>query len=170
MARPKKKENKKLADIKQLTRLNKTFKSNKRLFHQKINNILHEKTDTTIDLDTARNEIFKLFNECDTKNEQLERISQNEIDEYGRLHFNKIYNFKIDENKLVNIINKLPNNKAVGYNKISNEMIKYGISPQLIKLIKLMFETIKNNDVMPKNFNKGLVKMLVKDEKKIRMT
>ncbi|CAF1143775.1 unnamed protein product, partial [Brachionus calyciflorus] len=50
-----------------------------------------------------------------------------------------------------------------GHNGISHEMIKYGLSPKFIKILKLLYESIINYDVMPKNFNIGLVKLLVKD-------
>ncbi|RNA39741.1 hypothetical protein BpHYR1_018805 [Brachionus plicatilis] len=45
-------------------------------------------------------------------------------------------------------------------------MIKFGLSDKLIKILKLIYETLFRYNVMPKIFNIGLVKLLVKDQKK----
>ncbi|CAF0948158.1 unnamed protein product, partial [Brachionus calyciflorus] len=57
-------------------------------------------------------------------------------------------------------------NKAAGVSKITKEMFKYGISEKLIDILKFIFEIIVNFKVMPKDFDVGLVDLLVKDNKK----
>lgn len=88
------------------------------------------------------------------------------MEEYAKQYFNKTYNFKIEDDKLIKIMNNLQNNKSPGYNGISNEMIKYGLSPKFISILKLLYEIIINYDLMPRNFNIGMVKLLVKEKRK----
>ncbi|CAF0840290.1 unnamed protein product [Brachionus calyciflorus] len=127
---------------------------------------LDEKIDTTIDLDVARNEIFKLFNESEICNKEIENKSKEKVDKLMKDNCHKIFDMKLEDDEIIEIIQKLPNNKASGYNRVSNEMIKYELSPKLLNVLKLIFETIINYDIMPKNFNIGVVKLLVKDKNK----
>ncbi|CAF1093555.1 unnamed protein product, partial [Brachionus calyciflorus] len=88
------------------------------------------------------------------------------VKEFEEKYRDEIHNYKIDSVDLNEIINKLGTKKACGINKVSNEMIKFGCCGKLLKLISLIFETIINFNVMPSNFNVGLVKLLVKDNAK----
>ncbi|RNA17696.1 RNA-directed DNA polymerase from mobile element jockey-like, partial [Brachionus plicatilis] len=160
------KESKNELEVKKLVKLNYTFKTKKKLFHQKVNGMLNDRIETNIDIDKAGIEIYKLFNETEIENRKILEQNIKLIGEYSKEHFGITYNYKMDEDKLVNIINKLDNNKAPGHNKISHEMIKYGLSEKLIKILKLLYETLINYDVMPKNFNIGIVKLVVKDQSK----
>ncbi|CAF1104123.1 unnamed protein product [Brachionus calyciflorus] len=146
--------------------LNEITEENLRLFYRKIHDVREEKNEINVDLNQARDEIFKLFNECDVSNSDIEKEHCNKVDEFIRINSDKVFNIKIDENRITNLINKLENNKSPGYNKITNEMIKFGSSQKFIKILQLIYETIINYNIIPKSFNIGLVKLLIKDPKK----
>ncbi len=63
---------------------------------------------------------------------------------------------EIDDGELLDTIKKLKNNKAVGYDGISNEMIK-NCSPAVFQLIKITFNAIINTGNVPKSWCKGLI-------------
>ncbi|RNA18795.1 hypothetical protein BpHYR1_045197 [Brachionus plicatilis] len=125
-----------------------------------------EKCEITIDINNARNEIFDLFNSCDIVNSESETSKKAIVDEFLKLNSEKVFNVQIEPNRLVEIINKLQNDKLSGYNSITNEKIKFGISGKLIMILKLIFETMINYNVVMKTFTIGVVKLLQKDQSK----
>ncbi|CAF1083217.1 unnamed protein product [Brachionus calyciflorus] len=155
-----------LIRIKQFVKLNKRFKSNKKMFHGMVKKMKTEIIETTIDIEDAKIEIRKLFNECEIPNMALEEENKKKIDEFLKKNKDKCFNYVVDEENLRGILNKLPNGKAAGYNNITNEMIKYASNEKFIKILKLFYETIINHNVMPSNFNIGIVKLIIKDNKK----
>ncbi|CAF1085776.1 unnamed protein product, partial [Brachionus calyciflorus] len=82
-------------------------------------------------------ELFTTRNKADTFGDA---INQQTVKEFEYSHMNKIFDFKIDLVRLVEIIKKLPNNKSVGINDISYEMLKYSNNTKLHLLIKTVFE------------------------------
>ncbi|CAF1005022.1 unnamed protein product, partial [Brachionus calyciflorus] len=128
--------------------------------------MINEQTNTNIDINTAKIEIMKLFNDKIVKNHEDSEIEREIMHEFDKNYKERIFDYKVDIDELKMIINKLENNKSYGYAKVTNEMFKFGSHGKLLNLIALIFETIINHNVMPKNFNIGIVKLLVKDVKK----
>ena len=63
--------------------------------------------------------------------------------------------FSLEDVKI--ILDKLKNNKASGFDHITNEMIKYAICPELIRLLHHVFNYMYNYGYTPENFNVSLV-------------
>jgi len=76
-----------------------------------------------------------------------------------------ILNDEITENEIVNVINKLKNNKATGLDGISNEMIKNS-SKKIIKLLTYIFNVIFNTGVFPQPWLIGIIKPIYKNKGK----
>ncbi|CAF1002942.1 unnamed protein product [Brachionus calyciflorus] len=127
-------------------------------------NSLEFKNEVTIDIETARKEIFNLFNECDIQNAKKDKVYQQKLNDYKKNNFNKRFNYKINDDQLARIINQLSNNKSAGFNMVSNEMVKYGLSQKLLKILQLVYETIINFDLIRKI--SIFVKLPVKDKNK----
>ncbi|CAF1131656.1 unnamed protein product, partial [Brachionus calyciflorus] len=127
-------ENKNKQEIRQLMKRNLIYRASKKKFHRQVDRLINEQTNTNIDINTGKIEIMKLFND---------KINYKE----------RIFDYKVDIDELKMIINKLENNKSCGYAKVTNEMFKFGSHEKLLNLIALIFETIINHNVMPKNFN-----------------
>jgi hypothetical protein len=60
----------------------------------------------------------------------------------------------------------LPNGKAVGFAKTSNEMFKYGTCSELVEYLYLLFTKMINEGHMPEHFNIGIIQPIVKDKNK----
>ncbi|CAF0747706.1 unnamed protein product [Brachionus calyciflorus] len=164
--RKRQEENKQLLEIKQLTKMNKLYKTNKKGFYSKVKELIDEKDEITIDLDDAKIEIEKLFNHGEVINKEIEDKSEEKLDEFMEKNSTTKYDYKINSEELISIIKNLSSNKAAGYNKITNEMFKYGISEKLVDILKLVYESLINYNINLKEFNIGLVKLLVKDKSK----
>ena len=74
--------------------------------------------------------------------------------------------YDIYENDIEKILKELPNNKSIGFADVSNEMYKYGSSPLLIKILKNFFEKMIRFGKIPLLFNVGIIRPIIKDEKK----
>lgn len=72
-------------------------------------------------------------------------------------------NIKISGAEIKAIVRKLRNGKAVGHQGVSNEMIKYSGSNEIMEAIAKLFEIIINDDVMPENMNIGELIVIPKD-------
>ncbi|CAF0780153.1 unnamed protein product [Brachionus calyciflorus] len=164
--REKQLENKEKEEVKQLVKRNILFRHDRKRFYKQVEEKLSDKTSTNIDIITAKNEVMKLFNEKlvndNRTNESDDKINK-EFDERYR---DVISDYKVDVETLKSIISKLENKKATGISKVSNEMLKFGCCEKLLRLICLIFETMINYNIMPGNFNIGLVKLLIKDHQK----
>ncbi|CAF1140494.1 unnamed protein product [Brachionus calyciflorus] len=77
---------------------------------------------------------------------------------------NDVYSLSYDVIK--QIIKNLPNGKSKGFSDTSNEMFKYGACETLIKIIKKFMEKIIQFGKIPKFFNIGIIKPIVKDDQK----
>lgn len=123
-------------------------------------------TETTADVDMIKIEMEKLFCKKISSNDQKEIESKKKISEYNEIHKGKIFDYSLPKEILINIIQNLKTEKAVGYSGVSCELFKYGISDKLIELIRIILETMINYDIKPENINIGLIKPVVKDKKK----
>ena len=164
--RNKQEENKSLLETKKLIKTNSNFKINIRKFHRIVDLTKNEKISTTIDVDMIRPNIFKLFNGAYKPNIEIEQQNKDIYKIFQQKHKNKIFNCIIAEENIINILNGLKNNKAIGINKLSSEMFKYGINDRLISIIKTVIEHMINHDIQINDFNIGLIKLLVKDNEK----
>lgn len=72
-------------------------------------------------------------------------------------------NYTIDYNVIESILKNLGNGKSTGIAGAQAEMFKYGTTPVLENIIKLILEKIINLNIMPYFFNVGIIKPIVKD-------
>lgn len=72
----------------------------------------------------------------------------------------------ISEEDLKRIINDLPNGKSAGFSDVTNEMFKYGMSKTLLNVTKNLLEKIIKFGKIPKFFNIGIIKPIIKDDQK----
>ena len=70
--------------------------------------------------------------------------------------FDSDLDYSFTKKELVNAIKKLKNNKATSFDKISNEMLKYGIEP-LSKGLLLIFNTIFSFNLYPAEWKKDIL-------------
>ena len=66
---------------------------------------------------------------------------------------------------VVEVILDLENNKALGVDYISNEMLKFGLCDEIINMLQLTFNVMIQFGVVPKNFNLSLVTPMPKKDK-----
>ena len=70
-------------------------------------------------------------------------------------------NSEIGEKEVQSTINNLKQKKSPGYDRITNEMLQC-TSPQGIKLITKLFNTILKLGIFPKDWNYGLIRLIYK--------
>jgi len=155
--------NKMYVEEKMTSKLNKNFRKDNKRYWKQMDKLLQQKTNSEIDINTAKTIFEDLFNKqiMDDQNTDYTKL-----DEFISNNKNKKYNYVINDADLINIMNNLNTNCAVGFTSIPNECFKYGINYNTIKLIKQIIETFVNYDINPRWFNVGLIKIIVKDAKK----
>ncbi|CAF1104733.1 unnamed protein product, partial [Brachionus calyciflorus] len=90
-------------------------------FHTKIDRLINETKEVTIELEDAKNEIFKLFTQGEINNDEIEKKNEAVVEEFIQSNRESIL---------------CTCNKASGVSKITNEMFKYGISEKLVNNMK----------------------------------
>ena len=73
--------------------------------------------------------------------------------------------YKVCVVKLSKIVKELQNNKCAGPDQITNEMLKYGCSTNLLSLIKNLMESMIQSGIAPENLNVGKITPIVKNNK-----
>ena len=100
-------------------------------------------------------------------NPETTKIVDDNLENFLDKNKNKIYNnYSLNHNNLSNIIKYLPNGKSSGFSGVQPEMYKYGLSFYLVKIIGAIIEKMIKFSITPYLFNVGIIKPLVKDEKK----
>ncbi len=146
--------------------MNVNFRKDKTKFYKEVKRMKDELVSTEIESIHLKNEMSKLFNERLIYNKEMEDQAEKEVSEFMTKYKDVKFNYEISSSRLVKIIGKIKLNKASGQAKTKGEYIKYGCCPELIKLLKYIYETIINYDIKVKNFNIGLIKPIVKDTNK----
>lgn len=73
--------------------------------------------------------------------------------------------YKVCVVKLSKIVKELQNKKCAGPDQITNEMLKYGCSTNLLSLIKNLMESMIQSGIAPENLNVGKITPIVKNNK-----
>lgn len=165
--RKKKRESDKEKVTLQTEKFNQLFKSDKVEFWKAIKKTDKQKSNVNIQMDRLTIEFKQLFNEKLISCEENEEKSKNSIEEYLQENINNQTQVKIEQEDLISILKSLNNGKSIGHANISNEHFKYGITNELIEWLTVIFESIINRNVIPDTFNIGIVKPIIKDEKKL---
>lgn len=162
----KQRENKQNIENKKIKEINFQYRNSKKQFYKTVERNRNENATTSIEVDVLKKEMEKLFGKKLKENFDEERRSADKLDKFTNETKEKIFNFKLKEDKLINIMKNLSTGKAVGHSKVSCEHFKYGTTKTFIEIIKKIIETLINHDIRPNNINIGLIKPIVKDRAK----
>ena len=120
-----------------------------------------------VDINDLKKEFSDQFNKKIFVNPETTKIVDDNLENFLDKNKNKIYNnYSLNHNNLSNIIKYLPNGKSSGFSGVQPEMFKYGLSFYLVKIIGAIIEKMIQFSITPYLFNVGIIKPLVKDEKK----
>ena len=138
--------------------LRQTSKTNTKEFWNILNKFSKkQKHDTPIPLNTLY-EYFKNMN-CDNEHENDNfQIPHFDVNEYDN-----ILNGRITEDEIKEVIKKLKNNKAEGFDNISNEYIKHSMHvclPLYVKLFNFMFDA----GITPEKWSLGIIHPIYKNK------
>lgn len=86
------------------------------------------------------------------------------VKEFSNKYSNTSSNYQLEDKQLKNILKKLPNGKATGYNTTSYEMFKHGYDIELEVILITVLETMFKHSIIPKYFNISIICPLVKDK------
>ncbi|CAF0874936.1 unnamed protein product [Brachionus calyciflorus] len=101
-----------------------------------------------VDLNTLKEHYEKTFTERNKVETYGDMIDQKFVKEFLQLHINTKFDHQIDFSQFCDLINNLPNGKAVGISDVSNEMLKYAKNQKVYEHIKNIFETMINNQTI----------------------
>ncbi|CAF1136071.1 unnamed protein product, partial [Brachionus calyciflorus] len=119
-----------------------------------------------VDMVGLESHFKNIFTERNQKDNPNAEETKKNIDNFKEKYFNNIFNFEIKEKEIENAITSLRNGKSVGFGCVSNEMVKYTCSNDLVVILKTVFEKMINFQVVPYLFNISVLKPLVKCSKK----
>lgn len=74
--------------------------------------------------------------------------------------------YRIDIKALQKIIKEIPNGKSRGFTEIQPEMYKYALNSELLNTVSLIIETMIKYGITPYLFNIGIIKPIIKDDKR----
>lgn len=145
-------------------KINNEFKLKERdkNYWKSLKNTLKPRIHTNIDIEIAKESLSTLFNNRITEGSVMSE-KESFVNCFKNDERDKVYDYKVSEIRLMNIIRKLNRNKSVGYSGISNEMIKYANNIYSIKILKQIIENYLNYNIKPQFFNIGIIKLLIKD-------
>jgi hypothetical protein len=145
--------------------LNEYFKENNRQkFWAHIKTTNRTKDTVEIDVNDLEKYYDKILNESEiTSNLNMERISQLISDKMKSITYKG--NIEISYETIDHILWGLKSNKARGISNIENECFKYSNHNTMIPIIKLIIETMINNNIKISEINTGLLTPIIKDTK-----
>ena len=115
-----------------------------------------KKKKTRIELSTEQlqTEIQSLFNTFYNNNQKLEYQVENDFNNLFQINTDTSNTkYSINDLTIEDILKLLKNGKRAGISGLTNEMLKYGNSTRLVRILKLIFEKIIQGDAMPFHFN-----------------
>jgi len=136
---------------------------NKNEFWQTIKNHRNKSNQAnTMSNDLNINNFAEYYSNVFSHHDRPSNEDQKKIEEEVSTLYESLKNEKPDElaftlEDVELIINKLKNNKASGFDNITNEMIKYASCPELIRLFHHIFNYMYCHNYTPSNFNISLV-------------
>ena len=108
-------------------------------------------------------EFQRLFGEEIVKsNEDIETLVESEVSSYNQQIGEHTINYNACRSEMNKIIKSLPNNKSIGHDEISNEMIKYGCNSELNEMWCQIIEDMIKYGISPNNFNIGKIIPILK--------
>jgi exonuclease III len=152
--------------IKGYLEMNKNFRKDKCKFYKEVKRLKDDIVSTEIETINLKVEMQKHFNDKLIFNKECEEEAEKEVQMFKKKHKNVKYEYNVCSSRLVKIIKSIKLNKACGQAGVKGEYIKYGCSPELIKVLKYIYEMVINYDIKVKNFNIGIIKPIVKDSNK----
>ena len=140
--------------------LEKLFQNDKAKFWDKIKKF-RKKTDfskTKIGI----NEFAEYYSDLFSHNDRVSNEDQQIIEEEVKQFYKNVKDEIVPDNMFSNddiekVISSLKNNKAVGYDFISNEMLKNSNCPEIITILSFIFNQMFKYGYVPSNFNTALV-------------
>ena len=163
--RRRKRYNLKLKRDHNIRKLDKMFKLNRMEFWKHLKKLKNIKNNIDMSISEMQAQIQALFNNFHKLNPHLEKKIENEFNQINQTSkMNSCYS--LSDYSIENVLSQLKNGKRTGIGGLTNEMLKYAHSTRLSKFLKILFEKIIFENVMPFHFNMAIVKLLVKDTKK----
>jgi hypothetical protein len=141
------------------------FLRNPEIFWKQVTNKRGARVSVDLNLELLKEAYEKNFTVIDKspESEEIEIKMQKIVENYTKLISTKKSKFKVERNKIYDILHKLKNNKTGGFNGLTNEMFKYGRETLLTEIIANLFESIIRGGFFPKNLNIGLICTIIKD-------
>ncbi|CAF0764440.1 unnamed protein product [Brachionus calyciflorus] len=124
------------------------------------------KESVDISLDELKLHYQNVFTKRNKKDTFSDIIDEKFVKEYTYKYQNVVFDYQINTENITKLFEKLPNNKTIGINDVSNEMLKYSNNKKLKEHLKNVFEIIINRQVIPYIFNTSIIKPILKDSKK----
>lgn len=149
----------------QFKMLSNLFKLNKEDFWRKVKSLSKRSQTVNVEIDKIKTEYEKVFNSSNCSSEQIE-AKLKEINEFKRIHSSRSFDFKIEECLISETIGDLKNGNATSIRNVTNEMLKYCASQQLVHVLRRLFEIIVNEQVQPLGFNMSILKPIIKCDTK----
>ncbi|CAF1137773.1 unnamed protein product [Brachionus calyciflorus] len=164
MIRAKMRYNRKMINDKNAKQLEKTYTKDINEFWRILskNRQIDKKID--IPLDKLHSEFEKMFNErVSTEGNQEDIEIKTKVKKYVEELKNFNEQYQVNEDIIDEIIKNLPNNKQCGKSGVKNEMLKYGRSPLLTKLVAIFISKIINQKTVPSNLSIGKITPILKN-------
>ena len=150
-------------------KLNRLFQLDLNAFWSEITKMNNKSPAPDISINELKDGFERLFNEkiVNTRDSNEESTMKNENDQNEKEIEAKLANkhITIEKRVIKDIIENLPNNKAKGFNGISNEMLKYSCVDEVVNIISFIFESMMKTGTIPYLFNVGKINPIIKKEK-----
>ena len=136
-------------------------------FWKKINKIQGKKEKTNVHINDLKEEFYKQFNHKLFQNPDTKIISDMSYEKFMEETKDKVFHeYNVNYKNLKKIIKDISNGKSTGFAGVQPEMYKYGLSNRLLTIIGLIIQTMIKFSITPYHFNIGIIKPIVKDDKK----
>ena len=144
-------------------KLDTLIKLKRRQFWAQIKKNRVGKVSVNIPMEVLKQEYEKLFGEDLVKgNEKKENEIEMEVQQEIERLEDRILEYKINRETMSKIIKQIPNNKGIGQDNISNEMLKYGMSGKLNEMWCKTLEDMIKNGIVPRKFKVGKIVPILK--------
>ena len=165
--RVQKRNNERLIKEKQFFKLKNVFNTDRIQFWKEVNKIKNKKVKINVQINELKNEFYKQFNTKIFKNSETTKLAEENFKEFTLDNKKRVFDeYKVDLKVLENIIKGLSNGKSKGFAEVQPEMYKYAMSVNFQFTVGLILETMIKYGIIPYLFNIGIIKPIIKDEKK----
>ena len=117
--------------------INDLFKLDKQKFWTKIRKMQNIDTKINIRIDELKNHYEQIFTTRNKIETYGDMCNERFVSEYIRKFRGTKFDFKLEHNKLTDIIKNLTNNKSVGLSDVSYEMLKYANNNKIYEYLTL---------------------------------